>query len=169
MFPSVECGVEVSDEPLERSSLSVDGVIEEQQQEKRLDQRIASELGTIFNQLDRLVTMMRVYPKGHPILDEIAQGIISRIRQAIATFGDLEVNLGATELQTAGGTAFFSATQSERQQFIYYNTYADGVIRIDFHEGVSSKDLQDFLGVVNRASQGGNRLRRRFGDAALGA
>jgi len=146
--------VEVSDEPLERSSLSVDGVIEEQQQEKRLDQRIASELGTIFNQLDRLVTMMRVYPKGHPILDEIAQGIISRIRQAIATFGDLEVNLGATELQTAGGTAFFSATQSERQQFIYYNTYADGVIRIDFHEGVSSKDLQDFLGVVNRASQG---------------
>jgi hypothetical protein len=154
VFPSIECGVEVSDDLSERSSLSVDGVIEEQQQAKRVDQRIASELGTIFNQLDRLVTMMRVYPKGHPILDEIAQGIISRIRPAIATFGDLEINLGATELQTAGGTAFFSAMQSERQQFIYYNTYADGVIRVEFHEGVTSKDLQDFLGVVNRASQG---------------
>ncbi len=135
--------------------MSMDGVIEEQQNEKRVDQKIASELGTIFNQLDRLVTMMRVYPKGHPILDEIAQGIISRIRPAIATFGDLEVNLGATELQTAGGTVFFSAEQSERKQFIYYNAYADGVIRVEFHEGITSKNLQDFLGVINRASQGG--------------
>lgn len=136
------------------STASRDEVAQEQPAERRQDQRLASELSTIFNALDRLITMMRVYPKGHPILDEIAQGITARMGESIHSHGELIVNLGARELTTRMGTPFFTAESAEKKQFIYYNAYADGLVRVIFHEGVTSKELQDFLRVINRASQG---------------
>lgn len=144
----------MTEQQSDSTTLSLHGVIEEQQLDKRLDAKLANELLITFNALDRLVTMMRVYPKGHPILDEIATGITTRMREMMRTFGEFEVNIGARELKTGGGTAFFSAEQAEKKQFIYYSAYADGVIRVTFLEGLTSKELQDFMGVINRSAQG---------------
>lgn len=134
--------------------LSVGGLIDEQQVDKRLDQKIAHEGTVIFNMFDRLVTMLRVYPKGHPLLDELGAAIAERINRSTTDFGDIEVRVGAHQLSTFHDTPFFSVEESEKSQYIWYNAYADGLQKITLINGIQSKEIQDFLGVINKSHSG---------------
>lgn len=117
--------------------------------------RVGHDLKTIFNMFDRLVTMMRVYPRGHPILDEIGDQIEKRFKQAFEDHGDhFEVMVDATALMTSDETEFFSRELSDKQQFIWYNAYSDGLLTLNFFEGLTTVEILDFLGVIDRSAQG---------------
>lgn len=136
------------------AELSVGGVIDEQQFDKREDQKMAQEASVIFNAFDRLVTMMRVYPKGHPLLDEIATSCVERIERGIQAVGDIEVKIGAHAITTLNGTPCFSAESSEKNQYIWYNAYADGLQSVTFLSGLASSELLGFLGIINKSHAG---------------
>ncbi len=117
--------------------------------------RVAHDLKTLFNMFDRLVTMLRVYPRGHPILDEIAGQIETRFKTAFEDHGDIfEVLVDATALSTAEETEFFSRELSDKQQYIWYEAYADGLLALTFRQGLMAAEILDFLGVIDRSAQG---------------
>lgn len=135
-------------------TLSTGGIIDEQQFDKREDQKLAQEASAIFNMFDRIATMMRVYPKGHPLLDELGVSAAERIHRGIQQVGEIDVKIGAHALSTFYGTEFFSAESSEKGQYIWYNAYADGLQRLTFLEGVTPTEIINFLNIINKSHAG---------------
>jgi len=135
-------------------TLSTGGIIDEQQFDKREDQKLAQEASVIFNMFDRIATMMRVYPKGHPLLDELGVSAAERIQRGIQQVGEIDVKVGAHALSTFYDTEFFSAESSEKHQYIWYNAYADGLQRLTFLEGVTAREVLNFLNVINKSHAG---------------
>jgi hypothetical protein len=143
------------DQSTESTALEVGGIINEQETEKREDKRLASDLTVIFNMLDRLVTMMRVYPKGHPLLDELGNQASRRFKQLFEEHEDsVDVQIGAQEATTLGGRAFFSKELSDKDQYLWYSAYADGLLRVTFEAGLTADEIIDLMVVINRSAQG---------------
>ncbi len=142
-------------QPEESSALEVGGIINEQETEKREDKRLASDLTVIFNMLDRLVTMMRVYPKGHPLLDELGTQAADRFKRLFEEHEDsVDVQIGALEATTLGGRPFYSKELSDKDQYLWYSAYADGLMRVTFEIGLTAEEIIDLMVVINRSAQG---------------
>lgn len=117
--------------------------------------RLGHDLRMLFNMFDRLVTMLRVYPRGHPLLDEIAAQIESRFNTTFEDYSDaFEVIVDATALMTEDETEFFSRELSDKEQYIWYNPYSDGMLGLTFSQGITGREILDFLGVIDRSAQG---------------
>lgn len=137
--------------------VSFGGLVEEQAIDERDDRELTRSLRSFFNAADRVVTMMRVYPVGHPLLDGLIGGLHSQLSSILDTEGSVFVNLDATELTTNQGTSCFSEATSEKDEFIWYAPYSDGLLQLEFRDGLDVDELRAFLRVINRASTGAIR------------
>ncbi|MBA2662081.1 MAG: hypothetical protein H0U74_07270 [Bradymonadaceae bacterium] len=121
--------------------------------ELKRQKRLVSELAGIFNMLDRSITMLRVYPVGHPLVDTFCDQIAERMQTVLVTEEEFHVTLRANELLTDWGQSFFTQESSEREQFLWYMPFSDGVYGLCFHEGVSGDEIQSLMRVIDRVNQ----------------
>jgi hypothetical protein len=133
-------------------ALDVDGLADERQVDTGAGTKLASELASFFNAVDRVVTMMRVYPMGHPLLDGLIDNLHSRLSAILEREDAIFVNLDATELTTADGIPCFSEELAEKDEFIWYAPYSDGLLQLEFRRGLEADELRSFLRVINRAA-----------------
>lgn len=111
------------------------------------------ELPKIFHAIDRFVTIMRVYPLGHPLTHQFAEQLVEQMH-AFLQHERLLFQLRPHALVTARGEVFFSKEDSEREHFLWYGLAADGMFELEFLEDISAEDLIAFFDVVNIASLG---------------
>jgi hypothetical protein len=121
---------------------------EDERQERR---QLSSELAAIFGGLDRLVTLLRVYPMGHPLVYGFASQLAARLNAAIEQHGPLTVQLGASDLSTDWGAPFFSQEGSERDHFIWFQSFSDGLAALTFEAGITAEELERLMMIINRA------------------
>ncbi len=135
-------------------SVSFGGLIDDQEQEKRDDRQLATELGAFFNAIDRVVTMMRVYPYGHPLLDELSEHLLARIQPTLDRDGRIIFNIDAQQLTTTTGRTVYSQDLAEKGTYIWYVAYSDGLLQVEIRDGVEVEPLITFLRVIERAARG---------------
>lgn len=145
---ALSVGVEPSE------SVTFGGLIDDQEHEKREDRKIAAALTQFFNSIDRTITMMRVYPNGHPLLDGLISQLLEQLLKAIEVEAEFVFNIDATELTTLLGTSVFSEKLAEKDQYIWYVAYADGMLQVRFSETLTADELNRFLRVVERSAAG---------------
>ena len=129
-------------------------VIEEQESLKRHRAKLKADLTVIFHTFDRFITMMRVYPLGHPLIEGFAEQTLQHILRYCESEGSLAIRLKPRELQTEWGETFFSSEESERDHFLWYTPAADGMVELEFLPDVNARDLISLLEVINRADLG---------------
>lgn len=127
-------------------------VIEDQESLKRERARRAAQMNTIFHAFDRFITLLRVYPTGHPLVDNFAHQLADQINEYIDEHNEsMFVRVRATELLTEWDEPFFSRDESERDHFLWYPAAADGMISFDFMPGVTAEELTSLMQVINIA------------------
>ncbi len=136
------------------SAASFGALIDDQEIERREDRKLAAELTQIFNAFDRIFTMMRVYPPTHPLVAELVRVVLGRLEPILERENSVYFNLDAHELQTLRGTPFFSQELAERDQFVWYAAYSDGLLQIEIERGVTDAELRGLLRVINQSAQG---------------
>ena len=129
-------------------------VIEEQESLKRRRTKLKADLSIIFHTFDRFITMMRVYPLGHPLIQGFAEQTLQHIQRYCESEGSLMVRLRPRELQTEWGDPFFTSDDSERDHFLWYTPAADGIVELEFLPDVTADELVSLLEVINRADLG---------------
>jgi hypothetical protein len=108
-------------------------------------------MSAIFGGLDRLVTLLRVYPMSHPLVDGFAQQLAQRTNTLAEAHGPMVVQIGAIELRTEWGERFFSQENSERDHFIWFQPFSDGLATLIFEAGVTAEELQRLMMIINRS------------------
>ncbi|MFU8805562.1 MAG: hypothetical protein ACNA8W_17245, partial [Bradymonadaceae bacterium] len=117
------------------------------------DEKVVETLSKAFQMLDRLVTVLRVYPNHHPVVESVAKRCVDRISECLHT-GPVSVILTPTELLTESGTAIFSREMSETDRFIWYSAHGDGLRLFTLHPGLAVEEIQQFMRVIDQVSQG---------------
>lgn len=129
-------------------------VIEEQEELRRERARLADKLTRLFHTLDRMITLLRVYPTGHPLVANFGEQTARQIQEIVDAHDQILVRIKATELLTEWGETFFTREDSEREQFLWYKPAADGIIRFELRDGLGGEELITFMDVINRAALG---------------
>ena len=138
----------------ESEGVSFGALIDDQEMEKRDDRKLVAELTPFFNAIDRVFTMMRVYPPTHPLVDELIKNLIKRLEPILDREETIFFNLDAAELTTVSGSQFYAEALSEKGQFLWYASYSDGVLQMEIFREVNADELRAFLRVVNKSAQG---------------
>lgn len=135
---------------------ALDDVIKEQESTKRRRKKLAADMAMIFHTFDRFVTMLRVYPSGHPLVDDFATQLADKIRAFCEDYDEprLIVRLKAQELLTEWDEVFFDRDETERESFIWYTASSDGIIRFEFLPDVTGDELIEFMSVINSVDIG---------------
>lgn len=137
-----------TDTPARRTPRPGEEIDEAERQRRR---HLSGELAAIFGGLDRLVTLLRVYPMGHPLVDGFASQLAARLDAVISEHGPQTVKLGASDLSTAWGAPFFSQEGSERDHFVWFQSFSDGLAALTFEAGISAEELERLMMIINRA------------------
>ncbi len=128
--------------------------IDELEAEKRQFDFVASALGGVFSQIERAMTMMRVYPKNHPLVDSLIEQVVVKFDPIFEVEEDVVVRVDATQLTSEWGHVVHQQDLVEKKGFVWYSSYADGIIQFEFHKGLDGHELQQFLWLINNSSQG---------------
>lgn len=128
--------------------------IDELEAEKRQFDFVANALVGVFSQIDRAMTMMRVYPKNHPLVDSLIDQVVAKFDPIFENEDDVVVRVDAMQLTSEWGHVVHSQNLSEKKGFVWYTSYADGVIQYEFHKGLEGNELQKFLWLITNSSQG---------------
>lgn len=131
---------------------TIGGIIDEFEAEKRHFEFVAKALQNVFSQIDRALTMMRVYPKNHPLVDNLIQQVVEKFDPIFEVEEDVIIRVNADELTSEWGHVVHSKSSSEKNTFVWYSSYADGIIQFEFHKGLGANELQRFLWLINRST-----------------
>ena len=129
-------------------------VIVEQESTKRHQAQVAAQMNTLLHTLDRMITLLRVYPHGHPLIETFAEQTVNQLNELAEQEEYIYIRLKPTELLTEWNTPFFTREESERENFLWYQAAADGLVSIEIRPGLTSRELIDFMSVINRAELG---------------
>ncbi len=128
--------------------------IDELEAEKRKFDFVASALEGVFGQIDRALTMMRVYPKNHPLVDSLVDQVILKFDPIFEVEDDVVVRVDAMQLTSEWGHVVAEQNSVEKKEFIWYGAYADGIIQFEFHKGLEGDELQKLLWLINNSALG---------------
>ena len=137
-----------------KGSTFVGDAIDELEAERRQYDFVAQALNGVFGQIERAMTMMRVYPKNHPLVDTLIEQIIVKLEPIFETEDDVIVRVDAMQLSSEWGHMVYEQNSAEKKGFAWYSSYADGVIQYEFHKGVDAEEMQKFLWLINNSNQG---------------
>ena len=105
-----------------------------------------------FHMLDRLVTVLRVYPKHHPVVANVAARCVERIAELLEGEGEIHIKLTPTEVLSEFDDVLFSREMSEAERFLWYGPHADGIWLFTFKHGLDVEELQKFMSVINQVA-----------------
>ncbi len=146
-------GIEdIADEAASDGALEVpvDGLSEVSVDEDRSER---AALTRFFQALERLVTVLRVYPAHHPVAETLAARSLERLRELFEK-GEVSVLLTPSEVQTLSGEMVFSRELAESKKFFWYAAHSDGLREMTFEPGFDTESLQRLMRVIDRVSQG---------------
>lgn len=103
---------------------------------------------------DRLMTVLRVYPRHHPLIDQVAERCLERLGEAFVR-GPVTVELTPSEILAESGKVIFSREDSESERFIWYNPHSDGLRLVTFEPELDIEDLLKFMAVIDKVAQDG--------------
>jgi hypothetical protein len=129
-------------------------VIHEREEDRRGRQKLAGELTMIFHAFDRLANLMRVYPKRHPLVDALTEQVAGIVNDLLADQGVVRMTLHAAEIKLEGQDVCFSRDLTERDDYIWYEPYADGLVWFSLEPGLTTKELMNFIDVIVRVNAG---------------
>ena len=99
-------------------------------------QRIKKQMNTFFHTVDKFVLLLRVYPTGHPLVENFAVSMIQQLREYFKQHDTMYVRVKATELLTEWDEPFFTRQESEREHFLWYIPSIDGLVGFEIPKSV---------------------------------
>lgn len=114
--------------------------------------RIEKQMNMFFHTVDKFVLLLRVYPAGHPLVENFAENMIQQLREYFKLRDTMYVRVKATELLTEWDKPFFSREESEREHFLWYIPSIDGLVGFEIPSTVPVKEMIKFLGAISRAN-----------------
>ncbi len=129
-------------------------VIHEREEDRRERQKLAGELTMIFHAFDRLANLMRVYPKRHPLVDALTGQVAGIVNDLLVDHGIVRLTLHASDIKLEGQDVCFSRDLTERDDYIWYDPYADGLVWFSLEAGLTTKELMNFMDVIVRVNAG---------------
>ena len=118
------------------------------------ERRVQTRLSKFFHMVDRLVTVQRVYPRHHPVVDNVAQRSVARLKEVLDERGEVTVELTPTEILSDWGEPVFSREETEAERFLWYNPHSDGLRTMTFRADLEADELQQFVDVIQRVEAG---------------
>lgn len=122
---------------------------EDQQNTQRKKQ-----MNLFMHTVDKFVLLLRVYPTGHPLVENFAEHMLDQLKDFFKLESSLYVRVKATELLTENNEVFFTREESEREHFLWYVPAMDGLVSFEIPPDVSIKELVRFLSAISKASVG---------------
>lgn len=122
---------------------------EDQQNTQRKKQ-----MNLFMHTVDKFVLLLRVYPAGHPLVENFAEHMLDQLKDFFKLESSLYVRVKATELLTENNEVFFTREESEREHFLWYVPAMDGLVSFEIPPDVSIKELVRFLSAISKASVG---------------
>lgn len=115
-------------------------------------QRIKKQMNTFFHTVDKFVLLLRVYPTGHPLVENFAVSMIQQLREYFKQHDTMYVRVKATELLTEWDEPFFTRQESEREHFLWYIPSLDGLVGFEIPKSVPVKEMVKFLSAISKAN-----------------
>ena len=120
--------------------------------EEQLRLRIKRQMNTFFHTVDKFVMLLRVYPAGHPLVENFAENMIHQLREYFKLRDTMYVRVKATELLTEWDEPFFTKDESEREHFLWYIPSVDGLVGFEIPSTVPVKEMVKFLSAISKAN-----------------
>ena len=111
-------------------------------------------MNTFFHTVDKFVLLLRVYPTGHPLVENFAVSMIQQLREYFKQHDTMYVRVKATELLTEWDEPFFTRQESEREHFLWYIPSIDGLVGFEIPKSVPVKEMVKFLSAISKAKKG---------------
>ncbi|QDG52371.1 hypothetical protein FIV42_16970 [Persicimonas caeni] len=118
------------------------------------EERIHTCVSKFFGMLDRVVTVLRVYPRHHPVIDSVTQQAVNRLQEVLDAGRPVTVELTPSQVLSEWGEEVFSREMSESERFIWYKPNSDGLRFLTFRPGLDAADLQQLMQVVTAIDSG---------------
>lgn len=129
-------------------------VIRDQESLKIHRKKVARQLNLFFHTIDKFILLLRVYPSGHPLVEEFAERMMEQLQDVFALESQLYVRVKATELLLEWGDVFFTSQESERENFLWYVPSIDGLVSVVIDDGITLNELIRFFDIINKSSMG---------------
>ncbi len=129
-------------------------VIHDQEALKIHRKKVARQLNLFFHTVDKFILLLRVYPAGHPLVEEFAERMMDQLQEIFALESEIYVRVKATELLAEWDEPFFSREESERENFLWYVPAVDGLVSFTIDSAITLNELIRFFDIINKASMG---------------
>ena len=136
----------------------LDDVVVDQEQLKIHRRKVSKQLNVFFHAVDKFIMLLRVYPTGHPLVEDFAEQMHRQLAELFAIEDHLYVRLKATELLTDWDEVCFTREESDGSTFLWYVPSVDGLVSIEIKASVTTAELVAFLATINRASMNASSL-----------
>lgn len=113
------------------------------------------ELADFVQMLDRLTKVLRVYPRHHPVAEEVAGRCLTRLDDSLED-APLTIELGTSEVRGPSGDVLHTPADTESEEFIWYQPHEAGLRELTFAPETDSADLRRLMRVVANSSERGS-------------
>ena len=104
----------------------------------------------IFKTLAITIKTFTIYPKDNPIYQKFAAELFERFSSFFESDDQLSVDIEQYTLLYKGKSVYHS---EERNDNIALLLCADGIRTVDFHKGITSEEITDFIDILRLASR----------------
>ncbi|HZV46261.1 MAG TPA: HEAT repeat domain-containing protein [Thermodesulfovibrionales bacterium] len=104
----------------------------------------------VFRTLAVTIKTFTIYPKDNPIYQKFEAELFERFTSFFESDDQLSVDIEQYSLLYKGKSVYHS---EERNDNIALLLFADGIRQIDFHKGITSEEITDFIEILRLASR----------------
>jgi HEAT repeat protein len=104
----------------------------------------------IFRALAVTIKTFTIYPRDNPIYQKFAAELFEKFNSFFESDDELSVGVEQYSLLYKGSRVYHS---EERNENIALLLFADGIRQLDFHKGIASEEITDFIDILRLASR----------------
>jgi len=104
----------------------------------------------IFRALTVTIKTVTIYPRDNPIYQKFAAEFFGKFNLFFESYDELSIGVEQYSLLYKGNRVYHS---EERNENIALLLFADGIRQIDFHKGITSEEIADFIDILRLASR----------------
>jgi HEAT repeat protein len=102
----------------------------------------------IFRALTVTIKTVAIYPRDNPIYQKFASELFEKFNSFFESADELSVGVEQYSLFYKGNRVYHS---EERSENIALLLFADGIRQLDFHKGITSEEITDFIDILRLA------------------
>lgn len=112
-------------------------------------------LTDFFQMLDRLAKVLRVYPRHHPVVQDVAARCVEQLTESV---GDdpITVEFDASEIRDATGETIYDPADGETEEFLWYQAWDAGLRELSFGPDIDTDELRQLMRVVADSTERGS-------------